>query len=84
MTKRLQVLLDEAELLEIQDAAKRRRMTVAEWVRTTLRAARAAEAPDPRRKLAAVRTAMSHAFPSGDIDEILAEIEDGYRGKSRS
>jgi hypothetical protein len=40
MSKRMQVLLDEPEWKEIRRAARAQRMTVAEWVRQTLRAAR--------------------------------------------
>ena len=43
MSKRLQVVLSEAELDEIRDAAKRNRVTVSAWVRRTLRAARERE-----------------------------------------
>jgi post-segregation antitoxin (ccd killing protein) len=39
-SKRLQVLLDEAELREIQRAARAQNITVAAWVRQALRAAR--------------------------------------------
>lgn len=81
MTRRLQVLFDHHELREIKRAARDRRMTVAEWVRQALRAARSAEAaPDPRRKLEAIRTASRHSFPTADIDQVLAEIERGYAG----
>jgi hypothetical protein len=41
--KRLQVILDSEELLEIQRIAEVKQMTVAEWVRQTLRAARRGE-----------------------------------------
>jgi hypothetical protein len=41
MSKRLQVLLDEPEWREVQRAARASRVTVAEWVRQALRAARA-------------------------------------------
>jgi hypothetical protein len=79
MTKRLQVLFDEDELGEIQQLARRQRMTVAEWVRQKLRAARVAESvADPARKLEAVRAAAAHSFPTGDIDQLLAEIEHGH------
>ena len=37
MSKRLQVILDDAELREIQRIARRQRLTVAEWVRQALR-----------------------------------------------
>ena len=81
MSKRLQVLLDEPELKEIQRAARARRMTVAEWVRQVLRAARRSEpVADIGRKLDVVRAASRHSFPSGDIDQMLAEIERGFAG----
>src|SRR5438093_68744 len=40
MSKRLQVLLEESELREIQRLARSQKLTVAEWVRQALRAAR--------------------------------------------
>ena len=79
MSKRLQVILDDRELLEIQRAAGRERLTTAEWVRQALRAARrAAPRTDARKKLEVVRAAVLHAFPTGDIDQMLREIERGY------
>jgi transposase-like protein len=81
MSKRLQVLLDEAELREIRRIAKRHDMTVAEWVRQALRDARRREpAREPARKLDVVRAAAEHAFPAPDIEEMLAEVERGYVG----
>lgn len=81
MSHRLQVLLDETEFAEIRRIARRHRMTVAEWVRQALRAARRDEPViDPRRKLAAVREASQYAYPTADIDVMLAEIERGYLG----
>jgi len=83
MSKRLQVLLDEAELEEIREFARGQRMTVAEWVRQALRAAaRTAPRGDARKKLALVRAAAEHAFPTADIDRMLGEIERGYLGLS--
>ena len=79
MRRRLQVLLDEAELRDIQRAARQQRVTVAEWVRQALRAARRAESrPDARQKLDAIRAASNYTFPAPGIDEILADIERGY------
>jgi hypothetical protein len=79
MTKRLQVLFDDDELKEIQRVAKRQRKTTAAWVRDTLRAAReSALYPDPAPKLRAIREAMTHAYPAGDIAAVLADIERGY------
>jgi hypothetical protein len=83
MSKRLQVVLQEEELREIQEVARSQRLTVAEWVRQALRSARRdLAAGDPRRKLAAVRAAAAHAFPTAEIDQVLAEIERGYLGGS--
>ncbi len=79
MTKRLQVLLDDEELAEIQELARRRHQTTAAWVREALRRARdTASYPEASRKLRAVREASAHAYPVGDIDEMVAEIERGY------
>jgi hypothetical protein len=81
MTKRLQVLLDDDELRQIQRVAKRERLTTAEWVRQRLREARQRDArPDIARKLAAIHRAYQHqpATPAPDIDQMLAEIEQGY------
>jgi hypothetical protein len=81
MSKRLQVLLPEQEMREIERVARRRGLTVAEWVRQSLRAARREEPlADTGRKLAVVRAAAQHGFPSADIDQMLAEIELGYGG----
>lgn len=83
MSKRLQVLLDEAELAEIQETARRQRMTTAEWVRQALRAARrSAPGADVKKRLEVVRAAARHSFPTADIDQMLAEIERGYLGGS--
>lgn len=82
MTQRLQVLLDDSEFAEIRRIARRHRMTVAEWVRQALRAARRDE---PRyevdRKLAVLREASRHSYTSGDIGEILSDIERGRFGE---
>jgi predicted phage gp36 major capsid-like protein len=80
MTKRLQVLLDDAELAEIQELARRRHQTTAEWVREALRRARDGAAyPETARRLRAVREAAEHAYPTADIDEMLEQVERGYR-----
>jgi hypothetical protein len=79
MSKRLQVLLDEHELSELREAARREGLPVSEWVRRTLREARLREPRgDVESKLRAVRTAVRHEGPTADIDDMLAEIERGY------
>jgi hypothetical protein len=83
MSKRLQVLLDERELRDIQRIARARRLTVAEWVRQALRAA-SREEPlgDAGKKLEVVRGASRHAFPTADIAQMLQEVERGYLGEA--
>lgn len=79
MSKRLQVLLDEAELRDVQKAARRQGMPVSEWVRRALRDARRGEPRgDVDAKVHAIRSAARHDFPSADIDRMIEEIERGY------
>jgi len=79
MSKRLQVLIEEKEWAEIQRAARAHRITIAEWVRQALRTARRRQPQrDSEKKLKAIRAAARHSFPTGDIEQILAEIEQGY------
>ena len=35
---------------------------------------------DVSKKLEAIRAAAKHEFPTGDIEDMLAEIEQGYLG----
>lgn len=82
MSKRLQVLLPEAEFRQLRQVARRSRMTVAEWVRRALRAAwRTEPSADRQKKLLTIREAAAHRGPTGDIDQVLREIEQGYLGK---
>jgi hypothetical protein len=71
--------MDERELREVRQAARRQRMTVSEWVRHALRTARRREPErDREAKIAAIRAAVRHRFPAAGIDEMLSEIESGY------
>ena len=79
MSKRLQVLFDDQEFLEIQATARRCRMTVAEWVRQALRRARHDHPTTMDAKRSAVAEAARHEFPTADIDDMLREIEAGHR-----
>ena len=79
MSIRLQVVMSRAELDAIRAAACERGMTVSAWVRETLRnARRRVAAGDAERKLAAIRAADRHGYPTADIDLMLGEIERGY------
>jgi hypothetical protein len=83
MSKRLQVLLDEAEFRDLREVARRQGVPVSEWVRRALRGARRREPRgDLDSKLRALRSAARHEFPTADIDEMLAEIERGYGAQS--
>jgi hypothetical protein len=80
MSTRLQVVMDEVEVGEYRRLATRDGLTLSEWVRQKLRrAARDEPSGDVDRKLAAIRAAARHDFPTADIDQMLREIESGYR-----
>ena len=84
MSKRLQVVLSDAQYREVASVARRQRVTVATWVRGLLHAAcRRAPRAGADGKLAAIRAAFQHEFPTGDIDVMLREIESGY-GRAES
>lgn len=79
MAKRLQVILQDPEYLEIQRMARSRHMTIAEWVRRALEAARRREpVGDASKKLEVIRAAARYHYPTADIDKMLDEIERGY------
>lgn len=82
MSKRLQVVLDDKELEEIKVVAERYQMTVSEWVRHTLREARRDE---PTKSVEFKLAALEKAYrcesdgPAVEIEQMLEEIEQGYR-----
>ena len=79
MAKRLQVILKDPEYREIQRVARSRRMSIAEWVRQALNAARRLEPGTAvGKKLEVIRAAARHDFPTSDIDHMLEDIESGY------
>ncbi len=80
MSTRLQVVMDAVEVGEYRRLAARDGLTLSEWVRQKLRrAARDEPSGGVDRKLAAIRAAARHDFPTADIDRMLHEIESGYR-----
>lgn len=82
MSKRLQVIMNDQEYRELQRAAKRESVSAGEWVRRAVRALmRSRSTRSARDKQTAVRDAARNAFPTGDIDQMLREIEKGYAGK---
>ena len=79
MSKRLQVVLEDAEYREIRNVARRHRMSISEWVRQALRSVRRSEPlQDADRKLEAVRAAVRREFPTAEMEKMLTEIERGY------
>ena len=77
---RLQVLLPDQELLDIQQLAQREHLAVGEWVRRALREARSRQPViAPEVKLKAIRRAVEHSFPTADMEQMLGEIERGYQ-----
>lgn len=73
MSTRLQVLIPDVLDRRIRKAAQRRRLSTGAWVREALERALAepTAVADPLDRLAAL------GGPTGDIDQMLAEIEAG-------
>ena len=66
--------MDEVEVGEYRRLATRVGLTLSEWVRQKLcLAAREAPSGSVDRKLAAIRAAARHDFPTADIDQMLRE-----------
>lgn len=79
MSTRLQVLLDDQEFADLRAVAEREGMTVSEWVRQAIRAARRRVTDvAPTRKLDAIRAAVDLSYPTADIEVMLDETERGY------
>ena len=80
MSKRLQVVLPDEEMSDIQRLAQSEHLTIGEWVRRTLREARANKpVHDTETKLRAIRQGVKHSFPTADMEQMLREIERGYQ-----
>ncbi len=78
MTKRLQVVMREGEIEDLRRAAEREGLTLSEWVRIVLRNARRNPSdPTPAQKIAALDRALRLGHPTADMDEMLADIENG-------
>jgi hypothetical protein len=79
MSQRLELILDDSELADIQRRADARRMSAADWVRQVLReTGSVSPSKTSEEKLNVVRRAAKHSFPTADIEQMLREIEQGY------
>jgi hypothetical protein len=74
---RLTVTVERSDFLEIRRAASLRRLSVSQWIRQALRAELERERAVAK-KLKAIRRAAKCSFPTGDIEQMLAEIGSGY------
>lgn len=77
MAKRLQITLQDQEYREIKRLARARSMSIAEWIRQALSSASGDEpVADIAKKLEVIRVAVEHEYPAGDIESMLAEIQE--------
>ena len=78
MSARLQVLLPAQEMEDIRQAATSENLSVGEWVRQCLRAARQSKPNgSAATKLAIIRHAARPSYPTADIKQMLSEIDQG-------
>jgi hypothetical protein len=80
MSKRLQVVVEDADFELYRRTAQAQGVNISEWVRQALRVAeRERSSGDVEAKLAAIRKAVNHRSGGRevDIDTMLAETETG-------
>ncbi len=78
MSKRLQVVMSQEELESYRACADKLGLSLSEWARQVLRAAHDHQlGPSPSQKMQALDRALDCGHPTGDIDQILHEIEAG-------
>lgn len=78
MSIRLQVVMSKEELARYKEVASREQLTLSEWVRRCLRrAVKSRQGPRPEQKIRALEEALQLHYPTGDIDQMLREIEQG-------
>ena len=77
MSHRLQVLIPPDLDTQIDKAAQRSRISKGEWVRRALK--ESLRRGGSESKTSPVERMAALACPAGDIDQIIAEIEEGRR-----
>jgi hypothetical protein len=76
MSKRLQVVVADAELAEYERTAAAAGLTLSEWVRQSLRSVQREESSGRiDEKLETIRQAAQYSFPAPGIETLLAEID---------
>jgi hypothetical protein len=69
--------MPDAEYRALASVARRRGTPISRVVRDSVQRTLAEEAEDPERRIAAVLRFARYRGPTGDIDQLLAEIERG-------
>jgi hypothetical protein len=78
MSKRLQILMPDDEYRAVARAARRRGTPISQLVRDSLRRTLSeTDEQDPEQRIAAVLRYARFNGPTGDIEDILADIERG-------
>ena len=79
MSKLVQVTLSDSEFQEIAKLAQSQNLSVADWMRVVISLSLRRESTiEIGRKLAVIRAAAQYAYPTGDMDCLLSDIEKGY------
>lgn len=79
MSKRLQVILADAEMEDLKRAAALQKIPVGELVRRAVKQDLARVAQKPvEEKLRLLQKALTYNFETNDIDQMNEEIERGY------
>jgi hypothetical protein len=78
MSKRLQIIVSDEEARDFRRAAVRSGLSLSDWARRALaREEQRQTGPRPDRLLEALEQALGCGHPTGDIDDMLREIEAG-------
>ena len=79
MSRRLQVIVDDKEYQYFKRLAQAAHTSLGEWVRQMLRqGSERTSSKSAQEKLRGLDQVIHNEFPTGDIDQVLREIERGY------
>ena len=78
MSRRIQIVVAEDEMQEFRRAASSEGLPLSEWARRAMRRARQQQSgPSASQKLSALEKALRCGYPTGEMDTMLREIEEG-------